>query len=81
MELTKLWTENKKTISTTVVVVIVALLVIKFFDVIFVVGMLVALAVGAVLGWLHLSKKHGGAEGVWKAFLGELGVETESDKK
>ena len=81
MDLMKLWTENKKTITTTVIVVVVALLVIKFFDVIFVVGMLVALAVAAVLGWLHLSKKHGGVEGVWKAFLAEVGVEAETDKK
>lgn len=74
MELTKLWTENKKIITTTVLVVITALLVLKFFDYIFLAGLVAALAVGAVLSWNHLSKKHGGAKGVWEAFLGEIGV-------
>jgi hypothetical protein len=69
MDLTKLWAENKKTIITTAIVVIVALLIIKFFNYIFLAGIVVALAVAAVLGWNYLSKKHGGTAGVWKAFL------------
>ncbi len=74
MELTKLWAENKKAITTTVIVVIVGMLLIKFFDVIFLGGIVIALAVAAVLGWNYLSKKHGGPAGVWKAFLGEAGI-------
>jgi hypothetical protein len=72
MELTKLWTENKKTIVTTVLVVVVALLVIKFFDVIFWVCVIAALAVAAVLAWGQLTKKYGGAEGAWKAAMKEI---------
>jgi hypothetical protein len=74
MELTKLWDENKKAITTTAIVVIVGLLVIKFFDVIFWGAILVGLAVAAVLGWNYLTKRHNGAEGVWKAFLSEIGI-------
>jgi hypothetical protein len=74
MELTKFWTENKKTIITTVIVVVVALLVIKFFDVIFWVGIVAVIAIAAVIGWGKLSKKHGGPQGVWKALLTELGI-------
>ena len=75
MDLTKLWNENSKAITTTAIVVIVGLLVIKFFDWIFLTGLAVAMAVAAVLGWNYLSKKHGGWEGMWKAFLKEIGVE------
>ncbi len=75
MELTKLWAENKKIITTTVLVVVTVLLVLKFFDYIFLAGLVAALAVGAVLGWRHLSKKHGGWEGMWKAFLTAFGDE------
>ncbi len=74
MELTKFWTENKKVIITTATVAIVALLIIKFFDLIFWGGLVVAIVVATVLGWTHLSNKHGGAEGVWKALLTELGI-------
>jgi len=74
MEVTKFLAENKKLMLTTALVAVVALVVIRFFDLIFWGGLLVALVVGAVLGWTHLSKKHGGAEGVWKALLAELGV-------
>lgn len=74
MELSKLWSENKKVILTTAIVVVVALLIIKFFDYIFVAGILIALAVAAVLGWNYLSKKHDGPKGVWAAFLKALGV-------
>lgn len=63
------WNEHKKTIVTTAIVVLVGLLVIRFFDVIFLVGVLVALGVSGVLAWNHLTKKYGGLEGVWKAFL------------
>lgn len=73
MELTKLWDDNKKTIITTVLVVIVGMLVIKFFDLIFWGSLLIGVAVGAVLGWNHLTKKYGGPAGVWKALLAELG--------
>lgn len=72
MDLIKLWTENKKTIVTTVIVVVTALVLIKFFDVILWVGIVAALAVAAVLGWNHLTKKYGGPEGVWDAFLKEV---------
>jgi hypothetical protein len=74
MELTKVWTENKKAIITTAVCVIVGLLVIKFFDLIFWGSVLVALAVGAVLGWNHLSKKYGGVDGIRKALFNEVGI-------
>jgi len=74
MEATKFWAENKKLMLTTAICAVVALVVIRFFDLIFWGGLLVALVVGTVLGWTHLSKKHGGAEGVWKALLAELGV-------
>lgn len=74
MEVTKLWAENKKAITTTVLVVIVGLLIIKFFDIIFWGGLLVALCVAAVLGWNYLSKKYGGLEGVWKAVVKESGL-------
>ena len=74
MELTKFWTENKKLILTTATVASVALLVIKFFDWIFLGGILIALVVATVLAWNYVSKKHGGPEGVWKALLNELGV-------
>ena len=74
MEVSKFWAENKDLILKTAAVAIVVLLVIKFFDYIFLCGILIALAVAAVLGWNYLSKKHGGPEGVWKALLSELGV-------
>lgn len=74
MEVTKLWAENKALVIKVALIVFVGLLVIKFFDVVFFGAFLVALVVAAVLGWNHLSKKHGGAEGVWKALLKELGI-------
>lgn len=74
MELTKLWADNKKAITTTAIVVVVGLLIIKFFNVIFWGGLLVAIAVGAVLGWGYLVKKHGSPHGVWKAILAEMGI-------
>lgn len=74
MELTKLWTENKKTITTTAIVVVVGMLIVRFFNVILFGAIVVGLAVAAVLLWGHLTKKHGGAEGIWKAFLKEIGV-------
>jgi hypothetical protein len=74
MELTKLWAENKKAITTTAIVVIVGMLAIKFFDFIFWGSLLVALGVAGVLTWNHLTKKHGGVEGVWKAFAKEVGI-------
>ncbi len=63
-----------KAIITTIIVVLVGLLVIKFFDVIFWGSVLVALAVGAVLGWNYLSKKYGGLDGVFKALMKEVGI-------
>jgi hypothetical protein len=74
MELTKVWEENKKAIITTAIVVIVGLLVIKFFDIIFWGSLLVALGVAAVVGWNHLTKKHGGADGILKALMKEVGI-------
>lgn len=74
MELTKLWADNKKIITTTVLVVVTVLLVLKFFDYIFLTGTVAAIAIAAVLGWNHLSKKHGGPLGVWNALLTELGI-------
>ena len=65
--------ENKKLIITTATCAVVTLLVIKFFDFIFWGGLLVALVVATVLAWNYLTQKHGGAKGVWQAFLAELG--------
>lgn len=67
MDLAKLWAEHKKTIITTALVVIVGMLLIRFFDFIFVAIFLVALGVAAVLGWNHLANKYGGTKGALEA--------------
>jgi hypothetical protein len=74
MELTKVWAENKKAITTTALVVVVGMLLIKFFDIIFWGAFVIAIAVAAVLAWNHLAKKHGGIDGMWKAFRKEVGI-------
>lgn len=73
MDLAKLWAAHKKTVITTAIVVLVGMLLIRFFDFIFLAIFLVALGVAGVLGWNHLAEKHGGSKGVWKALLAELG--------
>jgi hypothetical protein len=69
MDLEKLWADNKKTIVTTVLVVVVGMLVIKFFDVLFLGAIVIALGVAAVLGWNHFTKKYGGPEAALKAAM------------
>ncbi len=74
MEVTKFWTEHKALVIKTAVVVAVALVLIRFFNFILLGSVLVAIGVAGVLGWNHLSKKHGGAAGVWAWALKEIGI-------
>lgn len=75
MEATKIWAENKKLITTTALCAFAALLVLKFFDTIFFMAVLVAIVVAVAVYWSHLCKKHGGPSGVYKHVLKEFGYE------